>query len=91
MDWTGYAINILFAGAILCIGLWLSGRLGNLIRKLGVKYPELDVTLFNFLGSLARWGGIALTIVVVLGQFGVQTASLTALIGAAGLATAPRG
>jgi small conductance mechanosensitive channel len=86
MDWTGYAINILFAGAILCIGLWLSGRLGNLIRKLGVKYPELDVTLFNFLGSLARWGGIALTIVVVLGQFGVQTTSLIALIGAAGLA-----
>jgi small conductance mechanosensitive channel len=85
-DWTGYVINILVAIAILCAGLWVSGRVGNLIRRLGVKYPQLDVTLFNFLGSLARWAIIALTIVVVLSQFGVETTSLIALIGAAGLA-----
>jgi small conductance mechanosensitive channel len=85
-NWTGYAINILVAIAILCAGLWVSGRAGSLIRRLGVKYPQLDVTLFNFLGSLARWAIIALTIVVVLSQFGVETTSLIALIGAAGLA-----
>jgi small conductance mechanosensitive channel len=85
-DWTGYVINILVAIAILCVGLWVSGRAGSLIRRLGVKYPQLDVTLFNFLGSLARWAIIALTIVVVLSQFGVETTSLIALIGAAGLA-----
>jgi len=86
MDWTEYAINILFAVAILCAGLWGSGRVGRLIRHLGRKYPQLDVTLFGFLGSLARWAIIALTIIIVLGQFGVETTSLIALLGVAGLA-----
>ncbi|MFQ5567559.1 MAG: mechanosensitive ion channel family protein [Paracoccaceae bacterium] len=86
MDWAGYAINILVAVAILFAGLWVSGRAGNLIRHLGLKYPQLDVTLFNFLGSLARWAIIALTIIIVLSQFGVETTSLIALVGAAGLA-----
>jgi len=86
MDWTAYAINILFAIAILGAGLWGSGRVGSLIRHLGLKYPQLDVTLFGFLGSLARWGIIALTIIIVLGQFGVETTSLIALLGVAGLA-----
>jgi small conductance mechanosensitive channel len=86
MDWTGYGINILVAIAILCAGLWGSGRAGKLIRHLGMKYPQLDVTLFNFLGSMARWAIIALTIIIVLGQFGVETTSLIALLGVAGLA-----
>jgi small conductance mechanosensitive channel len=86
MDWAGYAINVVVAIAILLAGIWISGRVGKLIRRLGMKYPQLDVTLFNFLGSMARWAIIALTIVVVLSQFGVETTSLIALIGAAGLA-----
>jgi small conductance mechanosensitive channel len=86
MDWAGYAINVVVAIAILLAGIWISGRVGKLIRHLGMKYPQLDVTLFNFLGSMARWAIIALTIVVVLSQFGVETTSLIALIGAAGLA-----
>jgi small conductance mechanosensitive channel len=86
MDWTGYAINILAAIAILCVGFWGSGRVGRLIRQLGLKYPQLDAMLFGFLGSLARWAIIALIIVIVLGQFGVETTSLIALLGVAGLA-----
>jgi small conductance mechanosensitive channel len=86
MDWTGFAFNILAAIAILGAGLWGSGRVGNMIRHLGLKYPQLDVTLFGFLGSLARWAIIALTIIIVLGQFGVETTSLIALVGVAGLA-----
>jgi small conductance mechanosensitive channel len=86
MDWAAYAINILVAIVILGVGFWGSGRVGSMIRNLAVRYPKLDVTLFSFLGSLARWAIVALTIIVVLGQFGVETTSLIALIGAAGLA-----
>ena len=86
MDWTAYAINILVAIAILLAGFFIAGRARKLIRHLGMKYPQLDVTLFNFIGSMARWVIIALTIVVVLSQFGVETTSLIALVGAAGLA-----
>ncbi len=38
------------------------------------------------LGRLARWAVLAFTVIAVLGRFGVQTTSLVALIGAAGLA-----
>jgi small conductance mechanosensitive channel len=86
MDWAEYGINILFAIIILVAGFIISGRVGKLIRGMGIKYPQLDVTLFSFLGSLARWAIVAVTVIVVLGQFGVETTSLIALVGAAGLA-----
>ncbi|HSF95114.1 MAG TPA: mechanosensitive ion channel domain-containing protein [Thermohalobaculum sp.] len=86
MDWAAYAMNILVAIVILVAGFWIAGRAGRIIRHIGMRYPQLDVTLFSFLGSLARWTIVALTIIVVLGQFGVETTSLIALIGAAGLA-----
>jgi small conductance mechanosensitive channel len=86
MDWAQYAINILVAIIILGAGFWASGWAGNLIRHMAMKYPQLDVTLFGFLASLARWVIVAVTIIVVLGQFGVETTSLIALIGVAGLA-----
>lgn len=86
MDWMAYAMNVLGAVAILVAGLWIAGRVGRLIRALGVKHPQLDVTLFNFLGSLARWAVVTLTVIVVLSQFGVKTTSLIAILGAAGLA-----
>jgi small conductance mechanosensitive channel len=86
MDWAQYAINILVAIIILGAGFWASGWAGNLIRHMAMKYPQLDVTLFGFLASLARWAIVAVTIIVVLGQFGVETTSLIALIGVAGLA-----
>lgn len=86
MPWDVYVVNIVLAIIILVAGFWISGRAGAIVRRLGVKYPQLDVTLFNFLGSLTRWAGVALTIIIVLGQFGIETTSLIALVGAAGLA-----
>ena len=50
------------------------------------QYEEIDETLFTFLGSLARYALLAFAGVFVLARFGIQTASLVAVIGAAGLA-----
>ena len=86
MSWAGYIINGLVAIGILLAGLFIAGRVGAFVRHLGREYPQLDVTLFGFLGALARWGIIALTVVIVLSQFGIETTSLIALVGAAGLA-----
>jgi len=85
-EWTVYAINVLVAIFILIIGFWIAGRAGKIIRGIAERYPQLDITLFSFLGALARWTIVAITIIVVLGQFGIKTTSLIALIGAAGLA-----
>jgi len=79
-------MNILFAIIILVAGFFSAGWVGRVIRNLGGRHPQLDVTLFSFLGSLARWAVIAVTVIVVLGQFGVETTSLIALVGAVGLA-----
>lgn len=70
------AIAILIAGWV--IGNWTSNRIQAL--------KKLDDTLKSFLGGMAKYAILAIAFVAVLGQLGVQTASLLAVLGAAGLA-----
>lgn len=70
------ALLILIAGWV--IGNWVSRRVQNIKR--------LDPMLATFLGGFCKYAILAIAIVAVLGQFGVQTASLLAVLGAAGLA-----
>jgi len=79
-------LDVLAALVVLIAGWTIAGRLGRFVRSLSDRYPALDKTLFFFLGSLARYAVLAITIIIVLGQFGVETTSLIALLGAAGLA-----
>jgi len=70
------ALAILIAGYM--IGGFISKRINNSKR--------LDKTISSFLGRFAKYAVLAVAFVAVLGQFGVQTASLLAVLGAAGLA-----
>jgi len=81
-----WATNILLAIVILIIGIWVANRAYRLVNNLGKKYDKLDDTLFRFFGSLARYAILAFVGIAVLNRFGVQTASVVALLGAAGLA-----
>lgn len=83
IDWS---TNILLAILILIIGYWIAGRVAKLINGLGTKYENLDSTLFNFLGSVARYIILAFVFIAVLNRFGVETTSIVALLGAASLA-----
>lgn len=74
------AVAILFVGML--IGKWASAR----IRGLGEHHRKLDTTLFNFLGSILRYAIMAFTVIFVLNRFGLETTSLVAALGAAGLA-----
>ncbi|KIN74129.1 mechanosensitive ion channel family protein [Sulfitobacter guttiformis] len=78
--------SVLGALAILFIGwtvsVWVQGR----IVKLSKKNRHLDDMLFEFLASIARYVIMGFTILFVLNTFGVQTTSVVAIIGAAGLA-----
>lgn len=82
----GLAGNIVAAIAIIFLGLFVSGLLSRRIRRLGEKHKRLDDTLFNFLSNIVRYTVLAFTGLFVLNTFGIQTTSLIALIGAAGLA-----
>ncbi|MCC4832470.1 mechanosensitive ion channel [Shewanella sp. 1_MG-2023] len=79
-------INVLLAALILIVGLYIANKASAIINKIGEKYDKLDNTLFRFLGSVAKYIILAFVAIAVLNRFGVQTASIVALLGAAGLA-----
>lgn len=77
--------TLLGALAILIIGWFLIKFLVKKIRKLFEK-RNYDLALRNFLVSIIDVVLKVLLLLVVISQLGVQTASLIALLGAAGLA-----
>jgi len=81
-----YSVNVGTALLIAIAALWVSGVVRGRIVAVGLKYKHLDETLFSFLGSLARYTVLVIAGIFILGRFGIQTTSLVALIGAAGLA-----
>ncbi|WP_223819453.1 mechanosensitive ion channel family protein [Cupriavidus cauae] len=78
-------LNVLAALAILLVGWWLSGRARNAVLH-AFDRPHVDATLRPMLGSVTQWVVRVVTVILVLSQFGVQTASIIAMLGAAGLA-----
>lgn len=80
-----YGLNIVGAIAILVIGFWLARWLGNMLRR-GLKKSQLDDSLTHFLSNLAYYALLAFVLLAALNQLGVETTSVVALIGAAGLA-----
>jgi small conductance mechanosensitive channel len=80
-----YAPPILGALLVLFAG-W---TIANWVRKLvtrGLEKTKIDATLKPVIASVVRYIVLGLTLMVVLQQFGVQTASLLALLGTIGLA-----
>ncbi|MEM7270584.1 MAG: mechanosensitive ion channel family protein [Pseudomonadota bacterium] len=80
------SVNVLVAIAIIVVAFWIAGLVKRMIIGMSSKYKALDETLFGFLGSLARYAIIAFAGLMVLERFGIETTSLVAIIGAAGLA-----
>lgn len=80
------ALSALGALVVLLIGLWLSGRADRLTRRMLERTGRVDPMLLSFFGSLARYLVLTLTGLAVLSEFGIQTASLVTVLGAASLA-----
>ncbi|HEY1707315.1 MAG TPA: mechanosensitive ion channel domain-containing protein [Rhizomicrobium sp.] len=78
-------IRFVAAIFILVVG-WILATWAKRWVTAGLAHLPLDLTLKPLLGSLVRYAILILTLVLVLGQFGVQTTSLIAVLGAAGLA-----
>lgn len=78
--------SVMAAIAILFIGWTISSWVQKRIRAVAKKYEHLDDMLFDFLSAIARYLILGFTFLFVLNTFGVQTTSVIAIIGAAGLA-----
>lgn len=78
--------SVLAAVGIIIVGFMIGGWVRRRLVRLGEAYEHLDITLFNFLGNVARYIIVGFSCLFVLNTFGVQTTSVVAVIGAAGLA-----
>ncbi|SFJ74921.1 mechanosensitive ion channel family protein [Jannaschia pohangensis] len=78
--------NVLSAIVVLLIGFVISGWVARRIRRLSHRHAKLDDTLFDFLSNIVRYVIMGLCVLIVLNTFGIQTTSVVAVIGAAGLA-----
>lgn len=81
-----YIINVISAIIILVVGWIVANWVQRKIRKKGDASPKLDNTLTRLFAKVAKILILAVVVLAVLNQFGVQTASLVAVVGALGLA-----
>lgn len=79
-------MNLLAAVLILIVGWMAAGWMAAWVRRIVDRSDRFDSTLKPITVSLVRYTVLAVTILAVLNRFGVQTTSLIAVIGAAGLA-----
>ena len=80
-----WGLNIIFALVIFIVGKYLAGMITRLVKKLMEK-AHVDKILVNFIGSIIKSVLLLFVVIAALDQLGVNTTSLIALIGAAGLA-----
>lgn len=81
-----YIVNVVSAIIILIVGWIVANWVQGYIRKKGDTSPNLDKTLTLLFAKVAKVLILVVVVMAVLNQFGVQTASLVAVLGALGLA-----
>jgi small conductance mechanosensitive channel len=78
-------LKIIGAVLILVVGRWVGRLLSSLAGKALTK-ARVDATLVPFIENLAYMAMLVFVVIAALAAVGVQTASLVAVLGAAGLA-----
>lgn len=79
-------LNLLVALLIVIIGWTVAGWLSRTLRRVLGSSSRVEPTLVPVIATLARYFVLIFILIAVLDRFGVQTASLLAMLGAAGLA-----
>lgn len=80
-----FGINLITALIIFYVGKWVVSIVVRAIRKVMQK-AEIDMTLETFIANLVRMVLLLFVVIAAINQLGIQTASLIAVLGAAGLA-----
>jgi len=82
---TTYGVQFLLALLVLVVGLWIIGKITNVISKQLLSHVN-DATLAKFLSSAANIALKVMLVISVASMVGIQTTSFVAILGAAGLA-----
>jgi small conductance mechanosensitive channel len=80
-----WALNVGLALLIFIVGRMVVGMIVSVTKKMA-SHAKMDVMLVKFLTSILRWLLLLFVVIAALGQLGIETTSLIALLGAAGLA-----
>lgn len=80
-----YSLPVLGAIAILLIGWLVSGWVNKLVVKAGER-GDIGTALSRFLGQLARYGVLVMTVIAMLSTVGIETTSFVAVLASAGFA-----
>ncbi|HEU0231060.1 MAG TPA: mechanosensitive ion channel domain-containing protein [Burkholderiaceae bacterium] len=83
---TQFGLNLILALVILVVGWVVSDLAGRAVHKAAAHSSRIDPTVVPMAHSATVWTIRIFVIVAVLARFGVQTASIIAVLGAAGLA-----
>ncbi len=78
-------LKLVAAILIYVIGKWVAKLVAGLLRKL-LNKSKLDATLVTFVSNIVYALILTFVIIAAIGKLGVQTTSLVAIVGAAGLA-----
>lgn len=82
---TEFGLHIISAIVILIVGFWLSKFISRIFKKILLK-RNVDVTLIGFSTSSVKFILYFFVIIAAVSQLGIETTSLIAALGAAGLA-----
>ena len=87
LAWAAVAVPR-FVGAIvlLVVGWWFASRSYRATARLLDGQSRIDPTLRGVISALVRYSILIVVVVAVLAQIGIQTTSILAALGAAGLA-----
>lgn len=80
--------SLVIAVAFLVGGWIIANFVSRYTQAIIQSRMKNDATVAPLIGQAVRYAVLFVTIIVVLGQFGVETASILAVLGAAGLAIA---
>ena len=80
-----WGLRVAGALAVLILGRIVAGSVRSSVRR-ALEKRETDPSLVPFFASLLYYTLMAVTLIAVLGLFGIETTSLIAAFGAAGLA-----
>lgn len=81
-----YSFSVVGALVLLVVGWLAAGFISRWAYNGLSRINGIDATLSQFFSNIIRYAILILVIIMVLGQFGVQTASVLAALGAIGLA-----
>ena len=80
-----WGLNVIGAIVLLIVGRIAASWVSRSVRKALTK-AETDASLIPFFSSMAYYVVLAVVLIAVLNLFGIETTSLIAVLGAAGLA-----